>query len=76
MPKRQRLSPWRFARRMGFYRGLLGGSRAWLAIGGVVWAMRLVRRMAGKREVVAATEVLQPGQWVRIEALLPPPPRR
>lgn len=64
-----RLSPFAFTRRMGLYKGLLGGSRPWMVAGGIVWSARLMRRFFGRRPEIAATEVLQPGQFVTIAAL-------
>jgi hypothetical protein len=66
------LSPFAFARRAAISRGVLGGNRTWLTIGGVVWAGRLVRKLFGRIETVAAIEVLHPGQFVMISAIEPP----
>ena len=52
-------------------KGLLGGSRGWMAIGAVVWIPRLLKRLLGQDQKVIATEVLQPGQTVCIEAIRP-----
>jgi hypothetical protein len=57
---------------MGLYRGLLGGSRGWLFVGGVFWAGRLMRRFFGRTAEIAATEVLKPGQFVTIAAIAAP----
>ena len=57
---------------MGLYRGVLGGSRGWMAVGGVFWGARLMRRYFGRGEEIAATEVLQPGQFVTIRAIAAP----
>jgi len=61
----------RVARRLGWYRGVLGGSRTWLAVGGVFWAARFARKALGKNPETAAIEVLKPGQRVIITALPP-----
>ena len=61
---------------MGLYRGLLGGSRGWLFVGGLFWAVRLMRRFVGRTEEIAATEVLKPGQFVTIAAIAPVTRRR
>jgi hypothetical protein len=63
------LSPTAALRRNALYKGLLGGSRGWLAVGAVVWAPRLMKRALGKNEEIVAKEVLKPGQALRIEAL-------
>jgi hypothetical protein len=66
-----RLSISRSARRLGWYRGVLGGSRGWLAVGAVFWAGRFARKAFGKNPETAAIEVLKPGQTVVITALPP-----
>ena len=65
-------SPTAFIRRQGLYKGLLGGSRGWLVVGGTFWGLRFLRRSFGKNEEVAATETLKPGQSVTILAIKPP----
>jgi hypothetical protein len=52
-------------------KGLLGGRRGWMAIGAVVWTPRLLKRLLGQDQKIVATEVLKPGQAVRIEAIEP-----
>ncbi len=49
----------------GMRRGLLGGSRAWLAAGVAAWVVRAARKPA---QVVYRTE-LEPGQQVVIDHL-------
>ena len=66
------LSPTAYARRAGVYRGLFGGDRTWLAIGGVVWGARMLRKTFGRTETIVATEVLKPGQFVTIDTIRPP----
>jgi hypothetical protein len=36
-----------------------------------VWAPRLLKRLLGRNEQVVATEVLKPGQVLRLEAIAP-----
>lgn len=66
------LSPVAALRRNGLYKGLLGGSRGWMAVGAVVWAPRLMKKLLGRNEQIVATEVLKPGQAIRLEAIAPP----
>ena len=66
------LSPFVYARRAFVYRGLLGGSRAWMVVGGTFWVGRLIRQMVGRTETIAAREVLAPGQFVTIRTIRPP----
>jgi hypothetical protein len=66
------LSPTGYLRYHAVRKGVWGGSRAWMIIGVVVYAPRLVRRLGGRSEEVIATERLLPGQFVRIEALRNP----
>lgn len=71
--RRPRLfSPTAQARRLAVRRGLVGGDRVWIVIGAIVWGGRLLRRTFGRVETIAATEILKPGQFVRIEAIGPP----
>lgn len=65
------LKPSALLRRNALYRGLLGGSRAWLAVGGVIWGRRALKRALGKQEQVLTVEKLLPGQAIRIDAIKP-----
>ncbi|MDP2291947.1 MAG: hypothetical protein Q8M22_12215 [Actinomycetota bacterium] len=72
MARRTRLlSPTALLRRSALYKGLLGGSRGWMAVGVILWGPRLLKRVAGKQEQIVAVEKLKPGQFVRIEAIGP-----
>lgn len=59
-------SPSRFLRTAAFRRGVLGSSSGWLAVWGVLTAVRLLRRLFREREVVARLE-LEPGEGVLIQ---------
>lgn len=73
MPRRPRLlSPTASLRRNALYKGLLGGRRGWMAVGAVVWGPRLMKKALGRTEQVVATERLEPGQALRIEAIKQP----
>lgn len=65
------LSPVAALRRGAIYKGVLGGRRGWVAIGAVVWTPRLLKKALGRTEQVVATEVLEPGQALRLEAIKP-----
>jgi hypothetical protein len=69
--RRGLLSPTALLRRSSLYKGFLGGSRGWMAVGAVMWTPRLLKRLFGRNEEVVATEVLKPGQFVRLEAISP-----
>ncbi len=69
------LSPFALARRNGIYKGVLGGERKWLVIGGVFWGGRLLKKSLGKNEEVIAVEKLEPGQWMSLLAI-PTPSRQ
>ncbi len=69
------LSPFAYLRRSAIYKGLFGGSRGWMVVGALLWGPRLIKRVLGKTEVVVATEVLKPGQALRLETI-PPPTRQ
>jgi hypothetical protein len=66
------LSPFAALRRNALYKGVLGGSRGWMTVGAFVWGARLARKAFGKTEQVVATEVLKPGQALRLEVIEPP----
>jgi hypothetical protein len=66
------LSPFAVLRRNGLYKGLLGGHRGWMTVGAVVWTPRLLKKLLGRNEQIVATEVLKPGQALRLEAIRPP----
>lgn len=66
------LSPFALLRRNSIYKGLLGGHRGWVAVGAVVWAPRLMKKLVGRNEEVVVTEVLKPGQALRLEAIARP----
>ena len=72
MARRPSLSPFAYIRRQGLYRGLLGGNRSWLVVGGTFWGVRVLRRAMGRTEQVVAVEVLKPGQAIRLEAIPAP----
>jgi hypothetical protein len=69
------LKPSVLLRRNALYRGLLGGSRGWMAVGAVMFGTRLLRRIAGKHDEVLAVDKLKPGQAIRVDAI-PPASRR
>ena len=72
MPARRRpsyLSPSALARRNGLYKGLIGGDRKWLVIGGIVWGGRFLRKAAGKNEQIVTIEKLEPGQWMSLRTI-------
>lgn len=50
--------------RHGVRKGLWGRSRPWLVVGGVAFAVRLVRKLAGSNEEVVYREQLRPGEAV------------
>jgi hypothetical protein len=50
---------------VGIRRGLLGGSRAWTLVAAATLGLRLLRRIAGEREVVYSEE-LGPGESILI----------
>ncbi|HAP75479.1 MAG TPA: hypothetical protein DCR14_05290 [Acidimicrobiaceae bacterium] len=72
---RSLLSPVAFLRRGALYKGVLGGRKGWMAVGAVLWAPKMMKKLFGKNEEVVAVEKLKPGQFVRLEAI-PAPTRR
>ncbi len=73
MPRKPSLlSPTAYLRRGALYKGLFGGRRGWMAVGAMLWTPRLLKRLVGRNEEVVAIERLEPGQFVRLEAIAPP----
>ena len=65
------LSPTVYLRQSALAKGVLGGSRGWMAVGAVLWAPKLIKRFLGRNEEIIATEKLVAGQWLRLEAIGP-----
>ena len=62
--------PLGYVRRQAIRRGVMGGSRAWLILGGLAWGFRLLRRVASTRRLRAVlTEELRPGESLVITHL-------
>ena len=62
--------PLGYLRRQAVVRGLAGGSRVWLVLGGLAWVVRLLGRFASTRRLrTAATEELRPGESLLISHL-------
>jgi hypothetical protein len=70
------LSPFAYVRRAGFYKGLLGGNRGWLVLGGLFYGGRKLKTTFGRTEEVAAVETLKPGEFVTIRTIVPPSRRQ
>ena len=52
--------------RIGMRKGLFGGSRAWMYVGGAAALMRLLGRMASRQPETVFCEDLEPGQTLLI----------
>lgn len=48
--------------RNGLRRGLIGGSRPWLVLGGVGATVQILRKLAGNEPKVVFSEKLEPGE--------------
>ena len=59
-------------RRRALTKGVIGGDRRWLVVGGVFWGIRIVRVVLGRQSRVVAVEVLKPGQAIRLESIPAP----
>ncbi len=55
--------------RLAIAKGLLGGSRGWLAVGTAAVSLRAVARLAGKEPKVVYCEDLAPGESLVIRHL-------
>lgn len=51
-----------FLLRQAFRRGVLGGSRPWLVMGGVALGLRVLRKVTGSQPEVVYSEKLAPGE--------------
>jgi hypothetical protein len=65
------MSPTFTLRRNALYKGFLGGSRGWMAVGVALYGPRLMKKAFGRTPQYLSTERLEPGQAVRIEAIPP-----
>jgi len=65
------MSPTFTLRRNALYKGFLGGSRGWMAVGVVLWGTKLMKKSFGRTPQFVSLEKLEPGQAVRIEAIPP-----
>jgi hypothetical protein len=74
--RRRGFSPILDLRRLGFYRGVLGGNRTWVGVFAVLVGARAVKKVVARSEEVAAVEKLAPGQRVTIIAIDPVAERR
>lgn len=69
--------PLRTIERIGISRGIFGTSKGWMYLGGGLWTLRTVRRMAQRKSEVLLREELAPGQRLIIangRATLDEPP--
>jgi len=66
---RSAFSPSSYIRKQAIVRGVMGGSRTWLILGGTFWGVRILRQVMNTDRLIA-TEILKPGQAIQIEALL------
>lgn len=66
------LAPAAVLRQRSLQRGLFGGHRGWIAVGVLVWAPRVLKRLGGRNEELIATERLLPGQSIQLTAVKPP----
>lgn len=69
MALRSAISPSSYIRKQAIVRGVMGGSRTWLILGGTFWGVRILRQVMNSDRLIA-TEILKPGQAIQIEALL------
>jgi hypothetical protein len=68
-------SPAVIVRRNAMQRGLIGGSKGWLAVFAVISARSFLKKHVGRQMEVVATEVLTKGQTVSVQSI-PPLTRR
>ncbi|WP_419928706.1 hypothetical protein [Candidatus Poriferisocius sp.] len=62
--------PLGYLRRQAIRRGIMGGSRGWLILGGIAWGLRLLNRVANTRRLrTVLVEELRPGESIHISHL-------
>ena len=66
----------RYIREQTVVEGLFNGSKLWLAIGGLVWGARALRRATGHTERIVLREVLGPGERMVITQVPRKVPRK
>ncbi len=74
MARRRRggvLSPAYFIRRASINKGLLGADRFWRTIFFIGFGRKVLKRLMNSEAETVALEKLEPGQFVRIEAIDP-----
>ena len=74
--RRPLISPVQSLRRLGFYRGVLGGNRVWTGVFAALVGARALKKVLGHTEQVAAVERLAPGQRLTIITIDPVEERR
>lgn len=62
----------RYGIRNGWRRGVLGGSRGWVVLGGIALVGHLAGRALAREEETVVRERLMPGESVRVTHLPPP----
>ena len=72
MPTYRRAPLSRLIRARAIQRGILGSSPLWRAIALILFGSRFLKRVFGKHPEYLGTEKLEPGQFVRVEAIPPP----
>jgi hypothetical protein len=58
--------------RRALRQGVFGGNRTWMYLGLVIWIPRFAWRFMARHEHTVARDVLEPGQFIRIEAFRKP----
>ncbi len=59
----------RLVRRQSVKRGLFGGNRVWMTVGGVYSLIKVVRRISRRADGVVAAERIAPGETLIIETV-------
>lgn len=72
MARSRLLSPTVLLKRSGFYKGVLGGSKGWLAVFLLIWGRGKAKSAFGKTEQTIAVETLKPGEFVTLRTIKPP----
>ncbi len=62
--------PLSYLRRQAIVRGVMGGSRGWLLLGGAAWAVRLLSRVISTRRLrTVLSQELGPGESLLVSHL-------
>ncbi|HUR19100.1 MAG TPA: hypothetical protein VMZ51_09245 [Acidimicrobiales bacterium] len=64
----------RFLLRTGMRRGVLGGSRVWTTVAGLIFGVRMLKKLTGSEPELVHTATLRPGETLVVSHGTPDKP--